>query len=196
MIHELREYRFSKSKWPAYRELFNNLCLPLRGSSFGEFLGGWVSGHADDPSFLHLWQYPSLDERARLRRELTKIPEWTEIFLPRSRVLIRDQTLSVLNPVSGVILPPNETQYLHRYQCSTGGAAALVDHFQKSVSPGQLCLWIAEFPNPNEVLQLHRSSVPSVVSSVRTADGLRCVEHVQSQALEPLTDGLHRLQRM
>jgi|GEM_PF-628658 len=193
MIHELREYRFSNAKWPAYRELFNNLCLPLRGSRFGELLGAWVIETPDNVHFLHLWQYPSLDERTRLRRELAKIPEWTEVFLPRSRVLIQDQTLAVLNPVSGSVPLRGETLYLHRYHCSTGGAGALANHLQ-SAPEGQLSLWIAEFPNPNEVLQLHSSSQPNAVSGVRTADGLRCVEQVHSLALEPFPLGLHTAQ--
>jgi hypothetical protein len=186
MIHELREYRLNKPDWPVYRELFYQLCLPIRGSRFGEFLGGWETEDTDSIRFLHLWQYPSLDERARLRRELANIPEWTEVFVPRSRVLIRDQMLSVLNPLS-ISLPAEQCSlYLHRYRCSTGGASALVNHLQTSAPQGQLSLWMAEFPNPNEVLQLHRATDSEAFGGVCTADGLRCVKEVCSQILKPL----------
>ncbi|XBS70344.1 NIPSNAP family protein [Acerihabitans sp. KWT182] len=154
MIQELREYIFEKEKWPAYWSLFNEICLPTRKNDYGVLKGLWLHEGEDEVRFFHLWQYASLNDRARLRVRLAAIPVWKNDFLPRAAATLTDQFIRILNPHQELNEEASgSAQSLAVYDCIPGQAGAFI-HFLKRGGLTALSLWQSEFGNPNEVILL------------------------------------------
>lgn len=153
MIHELREYRFSRTNWYEYLALFRQVGMPIREHNHGRLLGAWSS---DLPGgavlFAHLWAYESLEARAELRAKLSEKAAWRNDFLPRAAALVHSQTLSILHPKTkeGHQLPSGSRAWLHRYQTPAGLCNRLAD----SLASSGLACWTTEFPDPNELAVL------------------------------------------
>lgn len=151
VIHELREYEFIPEHWPEYWSLFQQVGFPTRGDSYGRLLGAWESalGHGR-VRFTHLWEYDSLDIRAKLRQELAEQPRWTQDFIPRAAALVQRQTLSVLNPQKAALALqkwPNGS-WMHKVCVQAGVARKLANCLSEE---GKIC-WTTEFSDPNEVV--------------------------------------------
>ena len=156
MIDELREYEFTAQAWAQYWELFQTLCLPIRADNYGALQGMWQERVGDTVYFRHVWRYESLDERARLRAELSKVPAWRDEFLPQAGPKVSRQFLQVLNPrceLNAQRLAP--ARFIHLYRCPTGKAPALIEQILlSSARPGHsICaVWATEFSDPNQVV--------------------------------------------
>ncbi|RYH67244.1 MAG: hypothetical protein EON54_04305 [Alcaligenaceae bacterium] len=182
MIHELREYLFAHSNWPAYERLFRGACWHLRRNDFGELLGAWTTQHNDNTvGFLHLWAYDSLDTRARLRADLLAKPRWNSEFIELVKPLMLRQRLSVFNPAPfypSSALP--STGFLHRISCSVGKATQVVSALQAQ-SP---LVWTTEFSDPNEVACITAAQACVLVDgpSSTTSEAVKTVRTTPLQA--------------
>src|SRR5215471_11108900 len=83
MIYELRTYTFQPGKQGEYLKLNAEVGRKIRGDKYGKFEGGWTTEFGMLNQYVHLWSYPSLDERDRLRGELAKNDEWTKGYVPQ-----------------------------------------------------------------------------------------------------------------
>ena len=185
MIHELREYTFEPHLWPRYRQLFLTVAGPVRGDDYGRLLGAWqaepverIPGEREVVvRFVHLWEYQSLDQRAQLRAELSRLERWTRDFLPHAGPLVRSQHLSVLNPQPGFVDWRSQEEsvlYLHHWQCAVGKSAPLLAAMRQHAN---LC-WSTEFPDPNVIACLSlQSQTPAfdleAGGSIRSRHSLR-----------------------
>ncbi|MFJ3486847.1 NIPSNAP family protein [Pseudomonas sp. NPDC090202] len=167
MIDEFRQYEFTANAWEHYWELFENLCLPIRGDRFGALQGMWQERIGDNVIFRHLWRYDSLDERARLRGELIKVAAWREEFLPQAARHVGKQFLQVLVPrvefAVGGLAP---VRYLHVYRCPVGKAGAVIEQVSDAGARKKhrvFGVWATEFADPNQVVVMSaRATAPAV----------------------------------
>src|SRR4051794_24798676 len=72
MIYELRTYTLIPGKQAEYLKLNLEVGRKIRGDNYGKFVGSWTTEFGTLNQYVHLWEYPSLDERDRLRGELGK----------------------------------------------------------------------------------------------------------------------------
>ncbi|GAB2491333.1 hypothetical protein GCM10027082_48110 [Comamonas humi] len=186
MIHELREYLLREGNWPEYRRLFVDVARRVRGDGYGRLLGAWeaqILGDADTSEagyvrFVHLWEYDSLDERAALRKQLSRVPGWIQEFLPPAAPLIHRQYLSVLNPQhsSNVVEPlAAKTTYLHRARGMVGKAALILAQAETDAN----AVWTTDFPDPNEIAVLTEKPDSASLAEVRV--------HIQAHRVHRLT---------
>jgi hypothetical protein len=161
MIHELRTYTLHPGKQPEYLKLNAEVGRKVRGDRYGKFEGGWTTEFGTLNQYVHLWAYPSLDERTRLRAELVKNDEWTKGYVPQIRPLIAVQETKVLTPVLP-LQPPQDRGNVYElrwYRVQTGRAGEWLELF-KNVMPARekymrrVGLWQTDLGPLNEVVHM------------------------------------------
>jgi hypothetical protein len=108
MIYELRTYTIHVGKLPEYLKLNAEVGRKIRGDTYGKFEGGWTTEFGTLNQYVHLWGYPDLNERDRLRGELQKNEAWTKDYVGRIRPLLISQQNKILSPATP-IKPPTDT---------------------------------------------------------------------------------------
>jgi len=108
MIYELRTYTFQPGKQGEYLKLNAEVGRKVRGDTYGKFEGGWTTEFGMLNQYVHLWAYPDLNERERLRGELAKNEEWTRGYVPQIRPLLLAQENKILSPVTA-FKPPTDS---------------------------------------------------------------------------------------
>ncbi|MGH7389127.1 MAG: NIPSNAP family protein [Candidatus Rokuibacteriota bacterium] len=161
MIHELRTYTLHPGKQPEYLKLNAEVGRKVRGDRYGKFEGGWTTEFGTLNQYVHLWAYPGLDERTRLRGELARNDEWTRGYVPQIRPLIAAQETKVLTPVLP-LQPPQDSGNVYElrwYRTLTGRAGEWLELF-KGVMPARekymrrVGLWQTDLGPLNEVVHL------------------------------------------
>ena len=161
MIYELRTYTLTPGKLPEYLKLNQEVGRPTRGDTYGTLEGSWTTEFGLLNQYVHLWSYPSLDERDRLRAELQKNPDWTQGYIPKIRPLIVAQENKFLSPVLPLKPPPapGNLYELRWYRTHVGKAGEWLGHF-KAIMPVRetysknVGLWQTEAGQLNEVVHL------------------------------------------
>ena len=100
MIYELRTYTLIPGKQGEYLKLQAEVGRKIRGDRYGKLEGGWTTEFGTLNQYVHLWSYPSLDERERLRGELQKNEAWTREYVPQIRPLMLAQENKILSAVT------------------------------------------------------------------------------------------------
>ena len=161
MIHELRTYTFHPGKINTYLQIARDVGRPVRGQDYGIDLGYWTSEFGSLNQIWHLWQYESMEERARLRDALGKNERWTKEYVANIRPLIARQDIRFLNLVSGVNKPEKEGGFyeLRMYRFVPGTAATLARNYREILPVREkysrnIGLWTGEAPQPNEFLHM------------------------------------------
>ena len=85
MIHELRIYTTLAGKAPETAKNSGEVARAIRGDNYGKLEGYWMTEIGPLNQVVHLWSYADLNERARLRVELSKNERWTKEYLPLVR---------------------------------------------------------------------------------------------------------------
>ena len=161
MIYELRTYTLIPGKQGEYLKLNAEISRPTRGDKYGKLEGSWTTEFGTLNQFVHLWSYPSLDERERLRAELQKNTDWTQGYIPKIRPLIVAQENKFLSPVLPLTPPPasGNLYELRWYRTHVGKAGEWLGHF-KAIMPVRekysknVGLWQTEVAQLNEVVHL------------------------------------------
>lgn len=204
MIHELRTYTFQQGKLAEYLDLARTIGRPVRGQNYGVNLGYWTTEFGTLNQVWHLWEYESLNERARLRGELAKNERWTKEYVPAIRDLMLRQDIRFLNPIHGVTPPEQEggIYELRIYRMKPtmlGGWAAsfrdimrVREKYSKNVG-----IWTGEAPQPNEAVHMwnyrdmkHRTEVRAAVAKdpewqAFVAKGAPIIMEMQNMLLIP-----------
>src|ERR1700758_2934279 len=97
MIYELRTYTLMPGKQAEYLNRSGEVGRPVRGDHHGKLEGFWTTEFGTLNQVVHLWAYADLNERARLRGELSKNTEWTEGYLPQIRSMLVAQENKILS---------------------------------------------------------------------------------------------------
>lgn len=161
MIYELRTYTLFPGKQGEYLTLNEQVGRPIRGDRYGKLEGSWTTEFGLLNQYVHLWSYPSLDERERLRGELAKNEEWGKSYVPKIRPLIAAQENKILSPQLP-FTPPVDSGHVYElrsYRAHTGKAGEWLGHF-KAIMPVRekysknVGLWQTEAGQLNEVVHL------------------------------------------
>lgn len=108
MIYELRTYTFHPGKLGDYLKLNAEVGRKIRGDQYGKFEGGFTTEFGVLNQYVHLWSYPDLNERERLRQELAKNEAWRTEYVSKIRPLMMAQQNKIMSPVTA-ITPPTDT---------------------------------------------------------------------------------------
>ncbi|PYM31575.1 MAG: NIPSNAP family protein [Candidatus Rokuibacteriota bacterium] len=161
MIYELRTYTLVPGKQGEYLKLNQEIGRRTRGDKYGKLEGAWTTEFGLLNQYVHLWNYPSLDERDRLRAELMKNEDWTQGYVPKIRPMMLAQENKILSPVLP-LTPPADAGHVYElrwYRAQPGKAAEWLGHF-KAIMPVRekysknVGLWQTEMGQLNEVVHL------------------------------------------
>ncbi|YCI06460.1 NIPSNAP family protein (plasmid) [Ensifer sp. D2-11] len=87
MFYEIRTYRLKNGTIPAYLKVVEEEGIAIQQKHLGELIAYFYSEIGPINEIVHIWAYPSLDERERRRAALMDDPDW-RAFLPKIRDLI------------------------------------------------------------------------------------------------------------
>ena len=204
MIHELRTYTFQQGKLADYLDLARTIGRPVRGQNYGVNLGYWTTEFGTLNQVWHLWEYESLNERARLRGELAKNERWTKEYVPAIRDLMLRQDIRFLSLIHGVTPPEQEggiyelriyrmkPTLLGTWAASFKDIMRVREKYSKNVG-----IWTGEAPQPNEAVHMwnyrdmkHRTDVRAAVSKdpewqAFVAKGAPIIMEMQNMLLIP-----------
>ena len=161
MIYELRTYTLMPGKQGEYLKLNLEVGRKIRGDNYGRLAGSWTSEFGTLNQYVHLWEYPSLDERERLRGELGKNEAWTKEYVPKIRVLMLAQENKILSPQLPLKAPADggHLYELRWYRSLPGRIGEWIRHI-KDVMPTRekysknVGLWQTEMGQLNEAVHL------------------------------------------
>ena len=161
MIYELRTYTLFPGKQGEYLKLNAEVGRKIRGDNYGRLAGSWTTEFGTLNQYVHLWEYPSLDERDRLRGELGKNDAWTTEYVPKIRVLMLAQENKILSPQLPLEPPADSGQLyeLRWYRSLPGRIGEWIRHI-KDVMPTRekysknVGLWQTEMGQLNEAVHL------------------------------------------
>ncbi len=164
MIYELRTYTLIPGTQAEYLRLHRDVGRKIRGDKYGKLEGAWTSEFGTLNQYVHLWSYPDLNERDRLRRELAKDERWTKEYLPQIRPLMLAQENKVLSAVEGVPFTPpigggKHVYELRTYRAHVGKAPEWLGHFKVGLKAREkyskiVGLWATEMGQLNQVVHL------------------------------------------
>jgi NIPSNAP len=161
MIYELRTYTLVPGTQAQYLKLNAEVGRKIRGDKYGKLEGAWTTEFGTLNQYVHLWGYPDLNERDRLRGELAKHEEWTKGYGPQIRPFILAQENKILSAVLP-LQPPADAGHLYElrwYRTQTGKAGEWLNHF-KAIQPvrekysRRVGLWQTEMGQLNEVMHM------------------------------------------
>jgi NIPSNAP len=161
MIYELRAYTLVPGTQGQYLKLSAEVGRKIRGDRYGKLEGFWATESGLLNQVVHLWSYADLNERDRLRAELSKNEEWTKSYMPQTRSLVLAQENKILSPQLPLKPPAGDGHLyeLRSYRCHTGKAGDWLAHF-KAILPVRekysrnVGLWQTELGQLNEVVHL------------------------------------------
>jgi hypothetical protein len=161
MIHELRTYTLVPGKLPEYLKLSGDIGRKARGDKYGTLVGHWFTEFGTLNQVVHLWEYPDLNERERLRGELSRNEAWTGGYLPQIRGMLLAQENKILSAQLPVKPPAGDGHIyeLRTYRTPVGKAGEWLGHF-KAIMPVRekysknVGLWQTEMGQLNEVVHL------------------------------------------
>ena len=161
MIYELRTYTLMPGKQAEYLKLNAEIGRKIRGDKYGKLEGYWSTEFGTLNQLVHLWSYPDLNERERLRAALAKDEAWTKEYIPKIRPMMLAQENKILSAVVPMT-PPSDTGNVYElrwYRAHVGRAAEWLEMF-KAVLPTRdkytrrVGLWQTESGQLNEVVHM------------------------------------------
>jgi hypothetical protein len=161
MIHELRTYTVKVGSLPEVIKLSGTLSRDIRKDDYGKLEGYWATEIGPLNQVVHLWSYTDLNERQRLRAELSKNPRWTSEYVPLNRPHVVRQDIRFLVPIVGPVAPaetPNVYE-LRNYRTKPGAARQWAGLIEKVLPAREkysknVGLWVTEAGQPNEVCHI------------------------------------------
>ena len=94
-VYELRAYR---TKMGTVRQWADQLvsALPVR-EKYSKIVGLWITEAPQPNEICHIWAYSDLNDRARVRGEATKDPNWSS-FIQTTAPLLEEMHSTILIP--------------------------------------------------------------------------------------------------
>ncbi len=132
MIYELRTYTLVPGKQGEYLKLSADVGRKARGDKYGKLEGHWFTEFGTLNQVVHLWAYPDLNERERLRGELAKNEEWTKGYIPQIRSMLVAQENKILSAQLPLKPPASDGHVyeLRTYRTPVGRAGEWLGHFK------------------------------------------------------------------
>jgi len=161
MIYEMRTYTTRAGAVPEILKANEEIGRPVRGDDYGVLIGYWYTDIGPLNQVVHLWRYEDMAERDRLRAELGQLKAWTTEYVPRIRPLIIKQELRFMEAHRDLTPPASGGNFyeFRNYRVQPGKAGEFMKLFvgvmptREKFSPN-ICAWISQSPDPNEVCHL------------------------------------------
>lgn len=161
MIYELRTYTLKQGTAPDVVKAASTVSTEIRKNDYGKLEGYWLTEIGPLNQVMHLWSYADLNERQRLRVELSKNARWNSDYIPLVRPNLIRQEIRLLNGVVGPVAPartPNVYE-LRNYRTKPGAVRQWADLFTKALEVREkysriVGLWLTEAGQPNEVCHI------------------------------------------
>jgi hypothetical protein len=99
MFYEIRTYRITTGAVPAYLKLVAEEGIELQKKYLKDLVGYFYSEIGPQNQIVHIWAYPSLDERERRRTALANDPAW-QAFAPKIQALMEEMENKIMRPTS------------------------------------------------------------------------------------------------
>ena len=161
MIYELRTYTLVPGKQGEYIKLSGDVGRKARGDKYGKLEGHWSTEFGTLNQVVHLWSYPDLNERDRLRGELAKNEDWTKGYLPLIRSMLAAQENKILSAQLPLKPPAADGNIyeLRTYRTPVGRAGEWLGHFTAIMPVREkysknVALWQTEMGQLNEVVHM------------------------------------------
>jgi hypothetical protein len=162
MIYELRTYTLKPGSIGDMVKAASTVSHGIRGDEYGKLEGYWFTEIGPLNQVMHLWSYPDLNERSRLRGELAKNPRWQNEYLPLIYPLLVRQEIRLLNALKPPVAPSSAGNFyeFRNYRAKNGAAAKQWLEAFVAVLPTRekyskiVGLWQTEASNPNEVCHM------------------------------------------
>ena len=97
MYYEIRTYRIKTGAVPSYLKLVEEEGIELQKRYLGELVGYFFSDIGPLNQIVHIWAYPSLDERERRRAALAQDATW-KAFAPKIQALMEEMENKIMKP--------------------------------------------------------------------------------------------------
>lgn len=158
MIHELRTYTVVPGKMGEALKLSGEVSRRIRGDDYGKLEGYWITEFGTLQQLVHLWSFPDLNERARLRAALGQNLAWRNEFLAHFLPLLVSQESKILSPARP-FTPPTGSGHVYElrtYRARPGRAGEVIELY-KAIMPVRekyskiVGLWTTEIAQLNEV---------------------------------------------
>jgi NIPSNAP len=163
MIHELRTYTLAPGTQGKYLELNRDIGRKVRGDRFGKLEGAWTTEIGPLNRYVHLWSYPDLNERDRLRKALGAEPGWKD-YVGQIQPLILEQENKILVAADGLPFAPpiggdRHIYELRTYRTRTGKAPEWLGHFREIMPTREkysknVGVWSTDVAQLNQVVHL------------------------------------------
>ncbi len=160
MIHELRIYTLRAGSIAEVARNSGQVGRAIRGDNYGRLEGYWLTEIGQLNKVVHLWSYKDLNERARLREDLSKNERWAKEYIPLIRPHLLRQDIRLLNPVLPLKAPSGKNVYeLRYYRTQPGAVKTWTKNFVEALPVREkhskiVGLWNTEAGQPNEVMHL------------------------------------------
>lgn len=162
MIYELRTYTTRPGAVGEVVKAASTISRGIRGDNFGKLEGYWITEIGPLNQVMHMWSFPDLNERTRLRAALAENPRWTGEYIPAIRPLLLRQEVRLLNAIIAPIAPAKSGNIyeFRNYRAKPLGAARQWLDLFTGVLPERekyskiVGLWHTETGQPNEVCHL------------------------------------------
>lgn len=161
MIYELRTYTLVPGTQAQFVKQSVEVGRPARGDNHGTLEGYWTTEFGTLNQVVHLWSFPSLDERTRLRAALAQNEAWTKGYLPMTQPLLLAQENKILSAAVPVT-PPADSGNIYElrwYRTQVGKTREWIEHF-KAILPfreqfmRRVGVWQTEMGQLNEVVHM------------------------------------------
>ena len=99
MIVDMRTYTIAPGQVDRYLQIYESAALPVQREILGQLEGYFISQIGELNQLIHMWSYPSFEERERRRSELFA----NEVFKAEAQKLyplIQEQKNVILRPTS------------------------------------------------------------------------------------------------
>lgn len=161
MIYELRTYTVKPGTIGEMVKAASTVSRDIRGDRYGKLEGYWQTEIGPLNQVMHLWSYADLNERAKLRAELSKNQRWNSEYLPLTRPHLLRQDVRLLGAVVAP-RPPATTGNIYEfrnYRAKPGAVRQWADYFVSALEVREkyskiVGLWIGEVGQPNEVCHI------------------------------------------
>ncbi len=161
MIYELRTYTIKPGMAPVAAKNSGELGRAIRGDDYGKLEGYWLTEIGPLNQVMHLWSYSDLNERARLRAELSKNERWNNEYLPKMRPILVRQDVRLLNTIREPVAPERDGNIyeFRAYRLVPGSLRKWVALFRDALPIREMYskivgLWSTEAGQPNEVCHI------------------------------------------
>ncbi|MGF6919552.1 NIPSNAP family protein [Paraburkholderia sp. 40] len=99
MYYEIRTYKIRTGAVRAYLKLVEEEGIELQKRYLGELVGYFFSEIGPLNQIIHMWAYPSLDEREARRQRLAEDPAW-QAFTPKIQALMETMESKIMKPAA------------------------------------------------------------------------------------------------